>query len=342
LEAPVVFLAAPQEQNRSYPIQLYVDRQGGTIEGYMAVYGKKQEKSWKHPELIACPSRWGKKTEIEKRFEEAEKNRLLYVAATRAGAHLIISRIDGKTAFFWHKLASKLTAGTLPDQATPVTPRQSTPLALSTQDVTSATAAITASWQARQQPTYAITSVRASVLDETELIPGGIAGGAAFGRVIHRLLQNLLQQPSIDLAAESSRIMAEECLDANRHDEVLAAVNTARQTDIWRRACAAPRRLLESPLAVRQIGVNGIPIIIGGVVDLAFEETGEWVLVDYKSDDTPGRSLDQLTAHYTPQLVAYAEAWSSLIPVKEIGLLFVRTGTYRDISAALPVSTSAP
>ena len=75
-------------------------------------------------------------------------------------------------------------------------------------------------------------------------------------------------------------------------------------------------------MPIQQPGTNGLPTIIRGVVDLAFEEAGSWVLVDFKSDDTPERDLDHLTAHYTPQLLAYAAAWSSQIPVKETRPIF--------------------
>lgn len=129
--------------------------------------------------------------------------------------------------------------------------------------------------------------------------------------------------------------MMEEGLDACRREEVLVTINTARQTDLWQRAAAASRRLLESPLMIQETGNDGRPQIVRGIVDLAFEEADGWVLVDYKSDDTLDRNLDDLTAHYTPQLQAYSTAWSSLIKVKETGLLFVRSGTYREIFSCL-------
>src|SRR5262249_17214306 len=83
LEAPVVFLADPTGES-SHPPELHVDRTTGRALGHMVVMRAK--------EPLACSPNWDHFKEIEKRFDEAEEIRLRYVAATRAGAMVIVSQ----------------------------------------------------------------------------------------------------------------------------------------------------------------------------------------------------------------------------------------------------------
>ena len=81
---------------------------------------------------------------------------------------------------------------------------------------------------------------------------------------------------------------------------------------------------------------NAVPAIVRGVIDLVFREPGGWVIVDYKTDDREGESVEPLVEHYAGQIRLYAEAWAGITgePVSEIGLYFVRTGQYRAVTAA--------
>jgi hypothetical protein len=88
LEAPVVFLADPTGAFSHEP-QIHIDRSGGPTRGYMAIYGKT---SGYHPPLLAYPEQWKTFAEEEQQFQKAEKDRLLYVATTRAGNRLIVSQ----------------------------------------------------------------------------------------------------------------------------------------------------------------------------------------------------------------------------------------------------------
>ena len=64
------------------------------------------------------------------------------------------------------------------------------------------------------------------------------------------------------------------------------------------------------------------PVMVQGVIDLAFVENGGWVLVDFKTGDVvPGREADYVR-HYHPQLALYRKALTVLtgLPVREAGL----------------------
>ena len=91
LEAPVVFLAAPFGE-RDWPPRMRVARDGtGAAKGTIPVTVKRGFAT----EIIAQPATWEADREVERDFEEAEKVRLLYVAATRARDELWIARGDG-------------------------------------------------------------------------------------------------------------------------------------------------------------------------------------------------------------------------------------------------------
>ena len=65
-------------------------------------------------------------------------------------------------------------------------------------------------------------------------------------------------------------------------------------------------------------------VVIQGSIDLCFEEDGEWVLLDYKTDRTDDKEV--LKARYLPQLNLYARALRSITqkPVKEIVICLIR------------------
>ena len=106
LEAPVVFLADPTGAFSHDP-QIHIDRSGdGPTRGYLAILGSSNNF---HRPLLAYPERWQEFAEEEGKFQKAEKNRLLYVAATRAGNRLIITqREEGNRWNPWSPLNAHL------------------------------------------------------------------------------------------------------------------------------------------------------------------------------------------------------------------------------------------
>jgi ATP-dependent helicase/nuclease subunit A len=81
--------------------------------------------------------------------------------------------------------------------------------------------------------------------------------------------------------------------------------------------------------------VDDRDVVLRGVIDLVFEETDGWVIVDYKTDDRTGTPVETLVDRYAPQVRAYAQAWEELgLQVHEVGLFFVHSGAYRLISPA--------
>jgi ATP-dependent helicase/nuclease subunit A len=130
-------------------------------------------------------------------------------------------------------------------------------------------------------------------------------GGAAFGALVHIVLAQAgfdatLEQLE-DLAAVEARVLGLS------DDAAAAAARTVRSVlghDLLRRARTAEARGVcrrETPVTCTM--PDGT--LVEGVVDLAFEEDGSWVVVDYKTD----RELAvEGEARYGRQVALYATA----------------------------------
>src|SRR5664279_3272007 len=93
LEANVVFLADPAG-GVSPRVDVRIQRSGLTAYGWLKVV-RKNENSWKD-KLLAEPADWPAHEAAEGPYLQAEEDRLLYVAATRARDVLVVSRCTGK------------------------------------------------------------------------------------------------------------------------------------------------------------------------------------------------------------------------------------------------------
>ncbi len=91
---------------------------------------------------------------------------------------------------------------------------------------------------------------------------------------------------------------------AEEAEAARAAVETALAHPVLARARAAARCHREYPVTLR-LGENRL---VEGVIDLAFVENGEWVVVDFKTDADGG----ERRARYERQLQWYAYALAEL------------------------------
>jgi len=131
--------------------------------------------------------------------------------------------------------------------------------------------------------------------------------GPRFGTLVHGVLATVPLDAETDVLerialAEGRRLGASE-------DEVASAIETVYATlahPILKRALAASSRgslRREVPVAIQP----SPGVIIEGIVDLAFEEEGEWVVVDFKTD----HDLERGRKRYENQLAWYATAVST-------------------------------
>ena len=337
LEAPVVFLADPTGQHE-HGVRIHVDRSGERSLGYLAIHGERVGP--RVAPLLALPDGWEAIAAREQRFLDAERLRLLYVAATRAGSLLVITQRErANHRNPWADFAPALLG------APAISGAELPPLAevspgdlLTPQEVKAARDAVEeklalvraptqgarpareyARWKAGAAPMFELPAAGPDLPDEGE-------HGAEWGTVIHALLQAAMGDPRADLLRLARAALAEQALDPGHAALAVETVSGVLVSRIWQRARLARRRLSEVPFQVLQEG-EPHPTVVRGVIDLAFDEGDGWVVVDYKTE-RPGRSDDELVRRHAPQVRLYAEALRRCTgeAVKELGLLMVRDG----------------
>ena len=327
LQAPVVFLADPRPDSRRAP-QVWIDRDAEPAQSHWQVSRQGGEF---RTIAIAQPPGWEAMEERECAFDDAEKIRILYVAATRARETLVVStwrQGKGAPKGIWSPFDARLTdeleegpALALPQ---PVAPDFAARLASFRAERASRLAASGA-------PTYAVATVT-SIAHVGEKPDWESTGrGMSWGRVIHRALEAAMRDPKLDLALHAANLLAAEERPPGELDDVLRTVEAVRGSALWKRAGAARRRLVEVPFALEvpreELDLEAGPdrVLLQGAIDLAFEEDDGWILVDYKSDAVSG-GLDALVRFYTPQVRIYRRYWERLTgrPARA-GLFFVQT-----------------
>jgi ATP-dependent exoDNAse (exonuclease V) beta subunit len=216
-----------------------------------------------------------------KQKERAEENRLLYVSMTRAEDRLILSHAEAKRASFWQERAelvvpetiaadSPLEAAAAPMvEASRLTVERiyDRPPLTGQYDSAVAVTAIAAFHACPRR--YLLSSIAAGERREG-------AGGIATGLAAHRIL-------------------AGETMDAA---EAAALARVFMKSNLGRRTLNASRIEREFDFLL-----HIDDIVLRGQIDLWFEEAGELILVDYKTD------RDTSTAEqYAVQLRLYALA----------------------------------
>ncbi len=330
LEAPVVFLADPSGSNppaRTY----FIDRRSDPPRGHFRVVRKGE--GFGEVE-IARPPGWDAMQQTEKRFDDAEKTRLLYVGATRAENMLVVSlrMMSGKKVGGpWADLAPFAErplpqAGSAPEEPPP--PASRLPEAL---EVSRARRGESRARSAL--PGYAVASVTALAhAGKDRPFRESTGRGLSWGSVIHRLLEAAMRDASLDLRAYGANVLAEEDREPGDLEEALRTVEAVRASPLWKRALAAKSRMVEVPFALTvpsaDLGQNTGPeeTLLTGALDLVFEEEDGWRIVDYKSDTIAG-NLDDLVAFYKPQIAHYRRYWQQLTGrPTTAALFFVSTG----------------
>ncbi|MCA9179222.1 MAG: UvrD-helicase domain-containing protein [Planctomycetales bacterium] len=353
LEARVVFLADPSGPEPK-PVRLHIDRGarddsgGAAPRGYLAVYsGLRPAEKWRdNPKLLACPPGWEVLAAEEQQFLDAERERLLYVAATRAKELLVCcprNRCNNPWAFFGDEFPEQSHRGVREQlERRTATPPGDLPTE-APGDL------IVEKWSHGLEPTYNVSPLktwalsgraapRAAARDlNGQAVPADASEqessreGVQWGSAVHTVLDTCMRQPEADLQELAIAALEQEQLEPSLARELVELVRGVRKAEVWRRAQAAPRCCTEAPISLvlpdsLLLSPQNKPILAHGVVDLAFwdEVKNGWVIVDYKSDSIDPTGPAELADYYRPQVDAYAACWERLSgdPVVERGLLF--------------------
>jgi len=271
LEGTVVVLADPTEHRDQRP-GLDVTRAGdGSARGYLRV----TEGTGRGSMDVARPIDWHRYEETERRFEDAEQVRLLYVAVTRAREELVVARWpEGRGSSAWSALdpwldqhAEELSLSV--DEPVERDDLESAPDAVA-QRVEAAATSITAA----ASPSYRHTSVTtlAKRYDGAGRAVEGVRDGEdqaqlrgyAWGNVVHRALAFAAAGPSDEALRVACRnLLVEHQRPLDDHGEpteskeLIQLIGAVRRSDLWRRSAAAERSFVEIPFAFPGVEVEG-------------------------------------------------------------------------------------
>jgi ATP-dependent helicase/nuclease subunit A len=296
------------------------------------------------------PPGWDALVRQEEKKARAEARRLLYVAATRARDLLIVPRppVDAAVGAFWKELI-----GALPPQddacvrlvdveglPRPQTPGRGRELwAISGAEGGDALAArwvreredLVARGAAR--PFVPVSATRLAARDAPPAATPSGPGGRDFGSLVHRLLEWAPLEDEDAGRKDRVRAMAEALapsygLDRAAAGRAAAQVEATLGLPVVDRARRAPRVFRELKLWFPD-GEH----LVEGIVDLVFEEDGQLVVVDYKSDAIAEDQVLEQADHHAGQLRLYGRGLAQAfdLPVRE------RLVVFTAIPRAVPV-----
>ena len=284
-------------------------------------------------------------------FDDHEHVRLLYVATTRARDHLVLSmhRPDKRNA----NMDSTQIAELLEDhddlwQQVELQPQyQAQAMAQEAQsaaqsrqpfDQSAHSVEAREEWQSRREITLntqgrpasvAATSLAGTSKDESDaeidsedMQPSRRGrGGAPLGRAVHAVLQTIDLETG-DGIQNTARAQATAEGIPQRQSEIEELAQAAIDSDAVRRAVASGRYWREAHIAA-PIGDG----VLEGFIDLLFEEDGELVIVDYKTDAIDQNSTEYIAnTRYREQAGSYALITEQVTGkrVKDVIFLFLR------------------
>ncbi len=155
--------------------------------------------------------------------------------------------------------------------------------------------------------------------------PRSRSRGIAFGTYVHRLLELIdLERPEEGLAENARGLAGAEGCPGEFADDAVAIVRNLIESDLWRRLTRARRVEREVPFVFDAGGT-----LLEGAIDLVAEEAdGRYLIVDWKTDDVAGAALAGRLDRYRSQGEAYARAVlvATGRDVSDVLFAFVRTG----------------
>src|SRR5712671_6636695 len=354
LEAPVVFLvdttSSPSDTQRLKLIHLPRGSAAPDVPGVVVWAGKKTD----DPAAVAT-ARLAMLAETEHEYR-----RLLYVAMTRAADRLIVGgcmpgNMKQIRPLCWYDLIAKglgnsgLHAQTIeiPDGTVK---RYSRP-----EDVTAATSAVAApaTTAPTALPPWLLTSAPPETPTDNLLRPSDAAGDEGHpirtgesielraralqrGTLVHRLLQSLPEVPRDrrrDVALKYLVRNADGWTEAER--EAVAGGVLALLEDRRFAAVFASGSRAEVSIVGRLDRPGRPPALVSGQIDRLVVTPDEVLIVDYKTNHAPPRSLAEVPRTYVRQLALYRAVLKKLYPRLPVraALLWTETPQFMEISS---------
>ncbi len=271
-----------------------------------------------------------------------EKDRLLYVAMTRAEQRLIVCAAGelGKDGNSWHdRIAAGLQArgavDTLHDfadaPASLVTRLSGVPFADIGRDPGATDPPASASlapWARTVAPTppVAAAHITPSDLGGAKVMPGDagqdLDTALRFGTLVHLLLEHLpALDPSEWQAATQALAPAEDALWPAALEHVAACMASDALRPLW-----APDSLIEVPVTAPLAPIGGTRMV--GIVDRLIIADDHVLIADFKTNATVPAAPADVPEGLLRQMGAYAAAMAQVFPDKRIdtAIVWTRTG----------------
>jgi ATP-dependent helicase/nuclease subunit A len=323
LEFPIVFVAGLGATTNSRPPVFGTDLQSGRIAICAGTKSRFARFTLGPVDEIEA---------AEKAHANAESARLLYVAATRARDHLVLSLFHSQRAQTCHARrlidsgATEL-ANERPD-VSGGTRMTSTPFAdlnveRDDEEAFQERRAVLIEDARRQRYTSATALGREhknEATDETEPWSRG-RGGTRVGRAVHATIQSVPWDADDQLISAVARAQAVAEAVPNRAREVAGLVRQALQSEAAMRARGALRALREVPFAIMLDGT-----ILEGFADLVIDTEDGIEIVDWKTDDVPEEAVPSRLEEYALQAGLYVLGLEQATgkPVLRVSYVFVR------------------
>ncbi len=302
LEAPVVILADPAASISDFDPESHVMRTEKESVGYFTVMA--QAGMYKI-EQLALPREWERYASEEKLYENAEKDRLDYVAVTRAKNILVVSTYrEGSKRKIWESLypyldnAPKLKVDKLID------PKQRKEFDMSEDRWIDKKKEIQSSIDSICTKSYDVASVT-GIVESPSIFAGEPAKGALWGTVVHRALELCGKGKQDKMSVLAAGLLRQEGLPEGEAPTLLSTIDKVTKSKIWARMLKSEEKYFEIPFCSEKD-----KMIVTGVIDLIFKEPDGWVIVDYKTDDFETNVKKK--AAYQNQVDLYAELWEKI------------------------------
>jgi ATP-dependent helicase/nuclease subunit A len=309
LEADVVILAAPVAMAEREVRRHIARPDSGPATGYLQVLTA----GGRRPAVLAQPPGWAGYAATESALLAAERERLLYVAATRPRRRLLVAeREDAREGVLWARLAPALDqhASLLP--LAERSPGGRAALNLRLDEFMKMQGTMMARRTLRRQPGFSVASVtRALRRDQQEQRSYDLSPSAGDwemlrrrGDAIHRILEAIgrgRRGDSLRLFAEA--VAGELGLDPADATGVLVAAEAHTNHPAWQ-AVQGGAAEYELPV-MRAEREDGVVRLTEGVIDAVVERDGAWTVYDWKSGRYDGETWDEKHARYQAQVEAY-------------------------------------
>jgi ATP-dependent helicase/nuclease subunit A len=250
---------------------------------------------------------------LERSHDEAERLRVLYVAATRARDHLVVSLYHSakSTTCAARKLQDAGAANSIPElEQGAITTVAAGPLAGIAVDLPTAA---TPEEAADERAALVAASKRLIVTSATALGGGKDArgddtepwshgrGSTRLGRAVHAVIQSVPMDAPAGAIAAFARAQAVAEAIPDREPDVIRLAERAFSSGVAARARAARRALREVPFAFE----DESGAIVEGFVDLLIEDDEGIEIVDWKTDDITSEEVARRIEQYRLQAGLY-------------------------------------